>query len=190
MTAAGLRKPQLWRYGALLLFCGGPLLLLGLGVQNLASAWATRDLTARQQSTLSQIVTQVARHRARGLAPSDTRSMFLKSPSASLARSEIQALTTRLAGTDGGHLIEAQFTSTPEQEAGGTVAIQLSLTIDNKGLFDLLWDVESRMPLLDVTDLSVRREGDLNEGDGGGIAAGGPLRVDLTIQGHWKKELG
>ena len=99
MTAAGLRKPQLWRYGALLLFCGGPLLLLGLGVQNLASAWATRDLTARQQSTLSQIVTQVARHRARGLAPSDTRSMFLKSPSPSLARSEIQALTTRLAGT-------------------------------------------------------------------------------------------
>ena len=190
MTTAGLGKPQLWRYGALLLFCGGPLLLLGIGFENLANAWATGDLAGRQQSTLSQIITQVAKHRARGLAPADTRSMFLKSPSASLARSELQAMTTRLAGAAGGHLIEAQFTSTPEQEAGGAVAIQLSLTIDNKGLFDLLWDVESRMPLLEVTDLSVRREGDLNDGDGGGMVAGGPLRVDLTIQGHWKKELG
>lgn len=188
MSAAGDGRTRLWRLGAVLLFCGAPLLLAGLSVADLTRAAAARALAAQQGATLSQIVALVAKHRARGLAPNGAASLYLASTSASLARSELQETATRLATAAGGQLVEAQFTSTPEQEADGTVAIQLDLDIANKGLFDLLWAVESRLPVLEVTDLSARRNGDQNSE--GGAAAGDLLHVDLTVQGRWKKGTG
>ena len=184
MTAPGV-KVQLWRFSALALFYGGPLLLLGLSIANLAQASSARDIAARQQATLSRIEAQVAKHRFHGLSPRDAALLYLASTSASLARSEIQDVATRLVDAAGGRLAEVQFTSTPEQEADGTVALQLSLEIENKGLFQLLWTTESQLPLLEVTDMSARSNN--NQGDTGPSNAG-LLHVDLTIQGHFVRK--
>jgi len=181
-------RDQLWRFGALALFCGVPLLLLGLSFANLTQASAAREIAARQQTTMAQIVAQIAKHRAHGATPADTASLYLGSTTPSLARAELQERTTQLVAAAGGHLAEAQFTSTPEQEADGTVAIQLSLAIDNKALFELLWSIESRVPLIDVTDLSARQSD--AQSDGGVGTANGALHVDLTVQGHWRKSTG
>ena len=180
-------RAQLWRFGAVALFFGLPLLLLGLAVGNLAEASASRQVAAKQEATAAQIVKEVAKRQAHRLQPQDTTALYLTAASPTLARAELQERVGRFVEAAGGHLEEAQFTSTPEGEAEGTVAIQLSLTIDNKGLRDLLYAIETATPLLDATDLSARPIGAQNA-----MAAGqtGSLHVDLTVQGHFRKGTG
>lgn len=180
---AGSGKAQLRRFIVLALFCGGPLLLLGLSVANLMQVSLAHDITARQTAISLQIVARVAKRRFQGLTPQDATLLYLASTSASLARSEIQDTAARLVEAAGGRLAEVQFTSTPEQEADGTVALQLSLEIENKGLLELLWTTESRLPLLDVTDLSTRRNNDQS-------GSSGLLHVEMTVQGHFRKGMG
>lgn len=188
-------RAQLWRFGAVALFCGLPLLLLALSIGNLAEASAAREIASRQDATASQIVREVAKRQTRHLQPRDTASLYLASPSPSLARAELQERAGHFIQAAGGHLEEAQFTSTPEQEGDGTVAIQLSLTIDNAGLRDLLYAIETATPLLDATDLGAKpvasdSAGMGQAGMGQGGAGASALHVDLTVQGHFKKGTG
>lgn len=179
-------KSQLWRYGAILLFCGVPLLMLGLSILNVIDASEARGEAARQTVTLSQIVKQVARHGTRTLTAADTATLYLASASGSLARAEIQDRATKLVLQAGGAVVETQIVGTPEQEADGTVAVQLTLTIDNKGLRDLLYDTETGLPLLDVSDLAIDRD----DQDAGETLAARPLHIQMTLQGHWRKATG
>ena len=181
-------RAQLWRFGAVALFCGLPLLLVALVVGNLAEASASREVAARSDATAAQIVKEVAKRQAHRLQPQDTTALYLSAASPSLARAELQERAGRFVEAAGGHLEEAQFTSTPEQEADGTVAIQLSLSIGNAGLRDLLYAVETATPLLDATDLSAKPIGAQNAMNAG--QAGGLLHVDLTVQGHFRKGTG
>ena len=185
MKATG--RTKLWRCGAVALFCGLPLILAALAIGNLAEASAAREIAAKQDATAAQIVKQVAGRQGRRLQPRDMTSLYLATASPSLARAELQERAGRFVEAAGGHLEEAQFTSTPEQEADGTVAIQLSLTIDNGGLRDLLYAVETATPLLDATDLSAKPI-DAQSAMGAGPA--GLLHVDLTVQGHFRKGTG
>ena len=180
-------RNQLWRVGALTLFCGLPLLLAALAMDDLVEASTARAIAARQNATAAQIVKQVARRQARQLQPQDTSSLFLSAGSESLGRAELQERTDRFVKEAGGHLEEAQFTSTPEQEADGSVAIQLSLTIDNTGLRDLLYAVETATPLLEATDLSARPAGSQASGSDEPAKL---LQVELTVEGHLRKGKG
>ena len=180
-------RDQLWRFGAVTLFIGLPMLLVALTIGSLAEASAARTLAARQDATAAQIVKEVARRQARRLQPQDTASLFLAAASPSLARAELQERAGRFVEAAGGHLEEAQFTSTPEQEADGTVAIQLSLTIDNSGLRDLLYAMETATPLLEATDLNAKPSG---ARDAIGVGQASLLHVDLTVQGHFRKGTG
>ena len=180
-------KTQAWRIGALVLFLGVPLVLTGLAIENLAEASQADELAQRNATTTAAIVAQIEKHRGRHAKPVDTASLYLASTSASLARADVQALATRLVGEAGGRVVETQLVETPEQDADGTVAIEVSLEIDNKGLRDLLYAVESGLPLLTVSDLSVQpasAQGD----EGGGLL--GQLKVQMTVQGHWRKAAG
>ena len=185
MTAAA--PSRLRRLVAVALFCGLPLILLALVVGNLAEIVTSRELAAEQDATAAQMVKEVAKRRARQPTPQDTSALFLTAASASLARAELEERATRFVETAGGHLEEAQFTDSPEQEVGGTVAMQLSFTIDNNGLRDLLYAVETATPLLNVSELQVRPV------DAQTAAATGRaqlLHVDLTCEGYFRKETG
>lgn len=184
-------RARAWRYAAILLFCGAPLILLGVSLNNIMATSEANASAARGQAILSQIVTQVARHRARALTEGDKASLYLASVSATLARAELQETMGKLVAAAGGRLQEAQFVGTPEQEADGTVAIQLTLDIGNKGLFDLLYATETGVPLLDVTDLGVSRgEADRDAGAPPMPGASDLLHVELTVLGHWRKATG
>lgn len=180
-------KSQAWRFGSIAFFCGLPLLLLGLFISNVLDATQAREQMARQTAIYSTIVAQLEKHRARAMTPVDTASLYLASASGSLARAEIQERATKLVADAGGRLAEVQLTATPEQEAEGTVAIQLSLDIDNKGLLDLLYTVETGLPLLDVSDLSVHKNSGQSED---ATSDGGSLRVEMNVRGHWRKSTG
>lgn len=179
-------RAQLWRFGAVALFFGLPLLLLALAVGNLAQASGSREIAAKQDATAAQIVREVAKRQAHRIRPQDTGALYLAAASPSLARAELQERVGRFVETSGGHLQEAQFTSSPEQEADGTVGIQLSMTIDNKGLLNLLYAIETATPLFEATDLSAKPIG-------APVSAAehvGLLQVDLTIQGYFRKGTG
>ena len=185
MSAAN--RTQLWHFGALALFCGVPLLLAALTIGNLVEAFAARAVATRQNATAAQIIKQVAERQARRAQPQDTSLLFLAATSASLARAELQERAGHFVEAAGGHLEEAQFTSTPEQEADGIVAIQLSLTIDNNGLRDLLYAVETAAPLLEATDLTAKP---INAQAAEVEGQAHLLHVDLTIEGQLKKGTG
>ena len=178
---------QLWRFGAVALFFGLPLLLLALAVGNIAQASGSREIAAEQDATAAQIVREVAKRQAHRIRPQDTGALYLTAASPSLARAELQDRAGRFVEAAGGHLEEAQFTGSPEQEADGTVAIQLSLTIDNKGLRDLLYAIETATPLFDATDLSAKPIGARNNSAAGEQDL---LHVDLTVLGHFRKGTG
>lgn len=180
-------RAQLWRLAAVVLFCGLPPLLVALAIGNLVEASAMRDVASRQTATAGQIVKDVARRQARRLRPEDTAALFLPASSASLARADLQERASRFVGKAGGHLEEAQFTSGVDQEADGTVALQLSLRIGNDGLRDLLYAIETATPLLEATDLSVKPN---NAQTTEGLGDAGLLHVDLTVQGHYRKGTG
>ena len=175
----------LWRLGSIVLFSGVPLLLLALTVSNLIAVSEAHDLAARQEATLNQITAEVVKRRGRMIKEVDAASLYLASASGSLARAEIQDRAAKLVEQAGGRLAEVQLTATPEQEAEGAVAIQLTLDIDNKGLLDLLYAVETGVPLLDVTALSVQKTSGPSE-----EALNNLLRVEMTVRGHWRKGRG
>ena len=184
---AARTKTQAWRIGALVLFLGLPLAATGLAIENFAEASQSEALAQRKATTTAAIVAQIEKHRARHVKPVDTASLYLASTSASLARADVQALATRLVGEAGGRVVETQLVETPEQDADGVVAIEVSLEIDNKGLRDLLYNVESGLPLLTVSDLSIQPAS--AQGDEG-AATPGQLKVQMTVQGHWRKAAG
>lgn len=180
-------KMQVWRIGAIVLLLGIPLALAALAIGNLAEASQSNELAQRKSMTTAVIVAQIEKHRARHTKPVDTASLYLASASASLARADIQALATRLVDEAGGRVVETQLVETSEQDADGTVAIEVSLEIDNKGLRDLLYAVESGLPLLSVSDLSIQPAA--AQGEESSVTPG-QLKAQMTVQGHWRKAAG
>ena len=61
----------------------------------------------------------------------------------------------------------------------------MTLDIDNKGLLDLLYAVETGVPLLDVTGLSVQKTSGPSE-----ETLNNQLRVEMTVRGKWRKGTG
>lgn len=185
-------RGKVWVYGAILLFCGMPLLLLGLAITEVIDGFEAGDEAARQQSTFKQIVSQMSRHQARSLTPTDIASFYLASLNGSLASAELQDRARKLVMQAGGRIAEVQGVGAPDQDVAGEVTIRLALAIDNNGLRDLLYGIETSLPLLDVTDLNVTRD----DGQSGGDNADGQtignslLRVELTVRGHWRKSTG
>jgi hypothetical protein len=186
-----IAKPKLWRCGALAVFGGLPLLLLGVGIANVADMAAAGYAVTRDRTVLSQILAEVAGHRAVTLTKADIASLYLASGSASLARAEIQQAATGLVTAAGGRLVETQLVGTQADETAGIVAVQLTLSIDNPGLLSLLYRIETGLPLLEVAELGVTRVSESN-----GIAvdervgldeAVTSLQVQLIVSGHWRK---
>jgi hypothetical protein len=180
-------KGRIWLYASLTCFCGLPLLLIVLIGTNLRATTTARDLAAQQQASLSQIVTGLAGRRGLAMTPEDVASLYLASVTGSLATAELQEYVTKLVDGAGGHLTEARLIGTPEQEADGIVAVQISLNIDNKGLLNLLYGLEAGLPLMVVSDLNVSTA---NRPRSDSSNYGSPLNVEITVQSHFRKKAG
>lgn len=112
-------QSQSWRLASVALFCGLPILLLGLLSFNLFQSLQATDLTERQSSTRLQILSQVSKRRSDDRPRANVQALYLSNDSPTLARAEVQERATRLVEQAGGRIVEALLISTPEQEAMG-----------------------------------------------------------------------
>jgi hypothetical protein len=149
---------------------------------NIAGAFEEARVAARNDENVKTISRQLDRFKSRTQDATDTSALYLASATGSLARAEIQNLTTHLVEAASGHLIEAQIIDNSASGDPGKVSIELTLDITNPGLLDLLYAVETNLPLLTVTDLDARAAEASNERP----AENGLLHVDMTIQGYWR----
>lgn len=189
MTASGRATAppnRLWRLTALLAFALLPLVLIGVSVSNLIDGLEARGAARRDQATLSTIVAKLSHGRADRLSPEDIAKLYLASNTDSLAAAELQTRATDLVRDAGGRLNEVQATDVSNQKSDTAVSLLLSLDIDNAGLLDLVYAVETGLPLMDVTDLNIRR---MDRGDAMGT---GPsqLKVDMTVAARWRPKKG
>lgn len=180
-------KQRAWRIGSIVFFIGLPLLLVSLIFSSLSAISDIGDRALREKGSLAQIVARLARHSSKDMSDEDKASLYLTSASGSLARAEIQERTTALVDRAGGRILETQPTGTAEEEADGNVAIQVTLDIDNKGLFDLLYSIESGLPLMTLSSLNVRKMDASGEGKTNDDAQ---LHIEMTVQGHFRKSTG
>lgn len=191
-----LSKDSLWRLAALSAFVLLPLVLIAVAVSNLIDGFETHGEAKRKQATLSTIVAQLSRHRADRLSPEEIAKLYLASTTDSLAAAELQTRATELVRQAGGRLNEVQPNDPVGPKTNNVVSLMLSLDIDNAGLLDLVYAVETALPLMEVTDLNVRRvdrEDAPNTGMGMGMGMGAPpaqLKVDITVAARWRPKSG
>ena len=67
--------------------------------------------------------------------------------------------------------------------AQDSVSLRATLDIDNNGLLQLLYILESGVPLLDVETISIRRVSGAAD-----PASPDLLRVEMTVRAHWKQD--
>lgn len=187
-------RDSLWRMAALAAFVLLPLVLIGVAASNFVDGFAAHGEAKRRQATLSTLVAQLSRHRADRLSPEELAKLYLASTTDSLAAAELQTRATDLVRQAGGRLNEVQANDPIGPKTNNMVSLMLSFDIDNAGLLDLVYAVETALPLMEVTDLNVRRvdrEDAPNNGMGMGMGAPpAQLKVDLTVAARWRPKSG
>lgn len=175
-----LDRPDLRRAAALLVFLGLPVLLGGVTVTTLTQTLAWSEETTAKADILAQMQTQMRARLSGRAAARDVTPIYLASPSASLALAELLSLLGRLIDAADGRLVETQIVS--EQGAGPTegIALQTTFDIGNDGLADLLYAIETGLPVLNVHEVTVTRA---PRGERSGPTL---LRVSLVVHGYWK----
>lgn len=175
---------SLMRLSAVLVFIGLPIILTGLGALNFIDA-ADAGLDAAEKRI--QIATLAGRLAAAAKRdkPQNLSAVYVNGTSRSLASANLQQLLVDATSASSGHLIETSTidpTDSDNPDAADVVEVRATLDIDNGGLLQLLYRLETGVPLLDVDTLSVRR---LNESNGDKSKAD-MLRIDLAVKGRWK----
>lgn len=179
-------KNNVWRLAALALFALVPLLLIALTLSNFLDGLEARGEARRQQELMSTIVAKLSHGRADHVSAEEIAKLYLASPTEGLAAAELQTLATDLVRQAGGRLNEVQPNDAPDQKSDHAVSLMLSLDIDNAGLLDLVYAIETALPLIDVTDLNIRR---VDRDDG--LGADSPLlKVDMTVAARWRASRG
>ena len=170
-----------WRLAAIVIFLGLPLGAAALAGFAAMAGSESSEVADHAEDTARAIIHQLDRKPATQ-KPVDTSALYLSSPSASLARAELQALAGRLIEAGGGRIIEMQSTDAAEPDASGHVCVDVTFDAANAGLLESLYAAETGLPLLPVPRLEARAETAVE----GQIDSGGPLRVTMTVQGSWK----
>ncbi|OQP86744.1 hypothetical protein BTR14_09925 [Rhizobium rhizosphaerae] len=185
--------PPLLRLASVLVFVGLPALCLALGVTNLLQAAEDRDRLGQSALQAAALEQRIGRP-VSGAATPD-QALFLAAGSRTAAMAGLQQALLDAIAQAGGRVLETAAADEVAAEGAdaGRVTVRTTLDIDNDGLLTLLYRVESRLPLMDVASLSIRRlpgaGGAAGEGAGTGADGGTQpimLRVDLSVSARWK----
>lgn len=162
-----------------------PLGLLAFAGVALLQASDASALADRQEASVSAIEARVARL-ARERGPHrDASAIYLPGDGAELARAELQQLVAEAVAGAEGRLIETQEPGTllaSDAPDDGRVELRVAFDIRNDGLLDLLYGLETRLPLMTIERLESRRL----EAGGDETPEDPTLRVGLVVRGHRK----
>ena len=111
----------------------------------------------------------------------DVRGIYLSATSPTLAQAELQQLIAKLIDRASGRLIEAQVVSETEDDRAARVRISFDST--NAKLFDLLYAIETGVPLLSIEQIGLRKLPTQESGREDDPV----LRVSFVVRGHLKE---
>ena len=178
----GVAGRPLHRLMALALFVGLPAILLSLSGLNLLQMVENDSDAAGRSAQVAAFDRRLNKPAADGKAV-DLSQIYLPGLSRTLASANLQQRVVSLIAATSGRLIETAavdpvVTDTAENDE---LRLKATLDIDNTGLIDLLYRLETGLPLLTIENLSIRRMAN----DGGEGAR--TLRVDILVRGHWRQ---
>lgn len=178
-------RPHLRRTATVALALALPVALVVLAGVNFLQASETSALADRQAGTVTVLERRVSRLAQGADAKRDASAIFLAGDGAEIARAELQKLLVDAVAAANGRLIESQE---PGQQLAadapddGRIELRVTFDAKNDGLLDLVYGLETRLPLLTIERLETRRldaSGDENAEDP-------TLRVGLVVRGHRK----
>ena len=170
---------------AMACFIGAPALLVVLTALNGLHVHESRSAAADMEIQLSAIQRRLNAPATDG-KPVDISRIYLAGATRTLAIATLQQYVTAAASATAGSLIETapvEPGSTGVVPDLGEVRLRATLDIDNNGLLQLLFILESSVPLIDIETLSIRH-----------ISAGvnnqteDKLRVYMQVRGYWRRQ--
>lgn len=162
-----------------------PLGALAFAVVSLLQASETSVLADRQEATVAALEARVARLHERAGQTLDASAIYLTGDGAEIARAELQKLLVEAVGDADGRLIETQEPGDvrdADAPDDGRVELRVTFDVTNDGLLNLLYGLETRLPLLTVERIEARRLDANGETD----AEDPTLRVSLVARGYRK----
>ena len=181
MTTA-LPPTQVRRWVALCLFFLAPLVLLALAVNSGLQTFENREDTLATAQQLERYRQRLGKGNIPPVELASLSSVFVDARSRSLAEAEAQRRVVSVVEGASARLIESGAGDVDEAEAGEIVEVRVTFDADNPSLLQVLYSVETGMPLVNVEALVVRRLDTEASED----ARSPLLRVDLTVRAHWK----
>lgn len=185
MSEEGGGRPHLRRTATAAVAIALPIGLAALAAVNFLQASETSGVTDRQAENVAALERRVAKLGDAGAAKRDVSAIFLPGDGPELARAELQKLLTEAVAAVDGRLIESQEPGqqlASDEPDDGRVELRVTFDARNDGLLDLLYGLETRLPLLSIERLETRRldqSGDEDPKDP-------TLRVGLVVRGHRK----
>lgn len=165
------------------LFIGVPALLAALSVLNILQLGDDRFTLADKEVQVAAFNRRLSTPAADG-KPLDLSPIYVRGTSRTLASANLQQYVVDAISASSGRLIETvpvDLNSIDDADRADEIQLKATLDIDNAGLLQLLYRLESGVPLLDIETLSIRRL----PNDAGDEQAE-ILRVDMAISGRWR----
>lgn len=190
MTALTRSVPGRGRLMALMAFALMIVLPIGWAAWSLNAASVAAE-TIRSQSVLldgirQRLSAQQASPQGAG-SPTDQASIYLPGETASIAGAGLQRIVADAIQSAGGRLVESEFArGEPSEEEPGRVDLRVAFDAEIVTLQQVLFQLESGMPVLLLHALSIQVSGATEIAEG----ASPPLRVTLLVGGFWEAEGG
>lgn len=162
-----------------------PLAAIAFAIVTFLQASETSALADQQARTVEALERRVARLGDRANAARDATAVYLQGDGVELARAELQKiLVDTIAGAEA-RLIESQEPGAnvdPDAPDDGRVELRVTFDARNDTLLDVLYALETRLPLLTIERLETRRLDAAGDED----PVDPTLRIGLVVRGHRK----
>jgi general secretion pathway protein M len=179
---ATLRRLLTTPLPAAALYLGAMILLLFLIGSSLTEVLSQRAEVAASAAMLEQLEGRgpvAAGRQAPGVA-GPSGSPFLEGATVTVAGAALLQHVTAAVTGFGGNVLSSQVDLQGTRSKSGFLTVIISCDIDQPGLQQLLYDVESGMPFLFVDQLVVQTPASLAE------SRDGKLRILLAVSGQWQ----
>lgn len=150
----------LLRWTALCALVALPVAALALTAVNLLQAADLDALAAAQGQTVAQLERRVAAAAGRATPAVDASAIYLPGATPALAKASLQRLLVDAVERASGRVIEAEDANLEggaEERQDGGVRLRITFDARNAALLDLLYALETGLPLLSVERIEIRR---------------------------------
>ncbi|MFB2553948.1 type II secretion system protein GspM [Ensifer soli] len=168
---------------SILLFIALPATLLLLSVSQCLQFSEDTHAAQESENQITVLTRRLASH-GNGRTP-DITSIYVPGATRTSAVATLQQQLSSAVASASGKVIETAVIDLPvapdEQEE--QIGVRATFDIDNDGLLELLYALETQVPLISLDTLSARRLSSDPATQDGQL-----LRVDITTRAHWKQQ--